>query len=277
MVTIICVYNNVEILNGRLIKSLEDQKAEFELITLDNRKGQFKSAAEAFNAGGKKAHGNLLMFVHQDVCLLGNEWLIQAEFFADKCENLGIAGIAGMRYLKKHFFLKVGTVLPESGVGSVFHGSLKEPWNCNREFFSPIEVQTLDELLLIIPKDVFMRLNLDDVTCDNWHLYGVDYSLAVARLGLKSYILPIPVWHLSTGTVNASYFHTLRKILIKHKDSRRIFTTCGFWYTSVIKNILELTLMCAKAEIGKWAGLNNHGLGPYLRLLKMFYAKTGCI
>lgn len=38
----------------------------------------------------------------------------------------------------------------------------------------PIPVQTLDELLLIIPRRVFEGHKFDESTCDGWHLYGVE-------------------------------------------------------------------------------------------------------
>ncbi|GAG29809.1 unnamed protein product, partial [marine sediment metagenome] len=48
----------------------------------------------------------------------------------------------------------------------------------------PEKVQTVDECLIIIPRPVFDILPFDEKVCDDWHLYAVDYSLGVARLGL---------------------------------------------------------------------------------------------
>ena len=58
MISIVCVYNNERTLKNVLLKSLENQTVEFELITLDNRDNRFKSAAEALNDGGAKAKGD---------------------------------------------------------------------------------------------------------------------------------------------------------------------------------------------------------------------------
>ena len=67
MISIVCVYNNKEILNKYLIKSLESQTEDYELILLDNTQNKFNSAAKALNNGGRKAKGDYIMFVHQDV------------------------------------------------------------------------------------------------------------------------------------------------------------------------------------------------------------------
>ena len=88
MISIVCVYNNQDILNNWLLKSLKHQTVEFELITLDNTRNTFKSAAEALNYGGKKAKGKYIMFVHQDVDLSSDTWLEDVEkmwFFSKKC------------------------------------------------------------------------------------------------------------------------------------------------------------------------------------------------
>ena len=51
MFSVICVYNNEEMLNEILLSSLKNQNFEYELILVDNTKKQFSSAAKALNFG----------------------------------------------------------------------------------------------------------------------------------------------------------------------------------------------------------------------------------
>jgi len=190
----------------------------------------------------------------------------------DEQESVGVAGVAGMRYIKVKMRLKAGRIFAQSAIGTVFHGVTIEPWNGNKKFSGLEEVQTLDELVLIVPRKVFETLHFDGKTCDGWHLYGVDYSLSVKKMNLKSYVLPLPVWHLSTGSINEDYYKTLKKVLFKHKKCKSLYTTCGFWHTNYFLNLFELFIMASKAEIGKWAGLNDHGAHPYTRPIKAFLA-----
>ena len=95
MISIVCVYNNKEILENYLLKNLSTKSVEYELILIDNTNGKFKSAAEAINYGGKKAKGNYLMFVHQDVNLSSPSWLMDVESILKNLDNLGVAGVAG--------------------------------------------------------------------------------------------------------------------------------------------------------------------------------------
>ena len=95
MISIVCVYNNKEILESYLLESVKNQTAKFEFIGIDNTKEQFKSAAKALNYGGRQAKGKYLMFVHQDVDLSTNTWLEEVVKILDEIPNLGIAGVAG--------------------------------------------------------------------------------------------------------------------------------------------------------------------------------------
>ena len=54
MFSVVVVYNSQKTVNKLLLHSLAKQTVEFELISIDNTKGQFKSASEALNYGGRK-------------------------------------------------------------------------------------------------------------------------------------------------------------------------------------------------------------------------------
>ncbi|MBT9140006.1 MAG: hypothetical protein DDT30_00578 [Dehalococcoidia bacterium] len=249
MISVVCVYNNENILNNWLLKSLKNQTVEFELIKIDNTRNTFKSAAKALNYGGKKAKGKYIMFVHQDVDLSSNTFLEEVEKVLDELPNLGIAGVAGKK--------------DEKGVMTVIkHG---DPPKLAGEIYidKPTEVQTLDECLVIIPKSVFSKLQFDEKCCDSWHLYTVDYCLSQARLGLSAYVIPMFVYHKFTGASNKSrfqtilslgslpdgYYQTLGKLLKKHKNHvNRVYTTTGDWSTSY-PLILQRTGFLAKGGL----------------------------
>ena len=239
MISIVCVYNNEKILNDALLKSLKNQTANYELIALDNTEGKFKSAAEALNHGGKQTNGKYIVFVHQDVELSSNSWLADAEKWLDLTDNLGIAGVAGMS--------DIGGSNEERGRNIIKHGNPATEWVWGNPIRKPTSVQTLDECLVIIPKSVFNVLQFDEITCDAWHLYTVDYCLSAKEMGFEVYAIPMNIYHLSAGVANQScwqvilrlgplpsgYYKTLKKLLNKHKSSlKEIYTTCGNWDTS---------------------------------------------
>jgi len=236
MISVICVYNNEKILNDCLLKSLRNQPVKFELITIDNTRGEFKSAAAALNYGGNKATGKYFMFVHQDVTLCSDSFLEDAEKVLDGLTNFGTVGIAG-----KH----------EGSKRRVFSNLKQGPSQLEPLGFihinSPVKVQTIDECLIIIPKSVFDILPFDERVCDDWHLYAVDYCLSAQKLGFDNYVIPMMINHISGGNVAKTtsqlirrlgyfpkgYYRTLKKILNKHRYFvKMIYTTTENWHTA---------------------------------------------
>jgi len=261
MISIVSVYNNEDILNNWLLKSLKDQTVEFELITLDNTRNTFKSVAEALNYGGSKAKGEYIMFVHQDVDLSSNTWLEDVGKMLDSIPNLGIAGVAGVSE-EKH---PVGSRLKSI----IKHGVPPVPVGVPDALIqNPEKVQTLDECLVIVPRSVFNVLTFDEKVCDDWHLYAVDYCLSARKLGFDAYAIPMFIYHRSTGVLTENpfqvilslgpypkgYFHTLEKLLKKHKNHCKyiIYTTCGSWSTSqpLFWQRVRLTIIYLLVKLG---------------------------
>lgn len=231
--SVICAYNNEKILNDYLLKELKNQTINYELILIDNTQGQFKSAAEALNYGGRRANGKYLMFIHQDVDLSSSTWLEETEKILDSISDLGAAGVVGIDNNGKW-------------KGNIKQGELPVTIAKCENIKQPEKVQTLDECLLIIPKSVFNILKFDEKTCDGWHLYGTDYCLDIIKLNLKAYVIPMSIHHksigakrintlqiiMSLGWLPKEYYQILKRILIKHKSQVKIiYTTGGTFYT----------------------------------------------
>jgi hypothetical protein len=243
LISVISIINNDVIAKEFLLRGLSRQNAKYDLILLDNKGFSYRSAAQAYNDGSAKAKGDYLMFVHQDVLLPCRNWLKEAENSLSTVSNLGIAGVAGMlqptfmndfelwaRYylLEKLNLSKVWYY--RYARGNVFHGHEKKFW-LGKFTSEVLSTKTLDELLLIIPASVFENSKFDETTCDNWHLYGVDYSLSASQKCRGVCVLPHPVVHLSTGKVNKGYFKTLAKLIEKHRTEKIINTTIYPWST----------------------------------------------
>jgi hypothetical protein len=231
VISIVCIYNNKEILQSYLLEGLKTQTSAYDLILIDNTAQQFKSAAEGLNHGGRRAKGDYIMFVHQDV-VLESDSLRRIQMILDALPDLGIAGAAGC-------IENVNGV-----VSNMSHGTPPVPVG-NIAVTAPTRVQTLDECLIVVPKNAFSKSKFDEKTCDGWHLYAVDYSLSVKAYGLDAYVVPMTIYHkssglrptfflsfLSPGPVQRDYYNILSKVLSKHRHQYRlVFTTCGTWNT----------------------------------------------
>ena len=225
MLSIICVYNNRDILEKCLLNSLKVQSIEYELILIDNTSGEFNSAAKALNFGGKKSKGKYLMFIHQDFKFDSTTWLEDIENYLNNLDNFGVAGVAGKKSRKCISNIK-------EGVPPVLAGSI--------QITVPEEVLTIDECLIIIHNKLFNIMQFDEICCDDWHLYASDYCLTVKKAGYKVYVLPMDGYHASTGNSfsGETYYPILRKLMKKHKNNyKTIFTTTGSWSTRIPLNV----------------------------------------
>lgn len=215
MFSVICVYNKKDVFESLLLKSLSQQTAPYELIAIDNSKNQYPSVTEALNEGGRRATGKYLMFVHQDVDFLSPTWLEEAERHLDAIPNLGAAGVAGARREGGKDFNShlVGWI---RGIGG--------DWG--HEIAEPIKVQTFDELILMTPRDVFLKTFFDSTTFDFIHLFSSDYCLTVTKKGYDVYVIPGYLLHQSYGSFAGIDNYRLR-LLWKHRDQLPIYTSCG--------------------------------------------------
>ena len=219
-VSIICVYNKTFILKNQLLKSLKIQKSDYELILVDNRNNKFKSATSALNFGAKKATGEYLIFVHQDIIIDNPNWLEETISEIKKLDNPGIVGVAGKTNTR---FIRT----------NILHGTPPKkvtPFPLEK----PEIASTVDECLFIIPKKVFDLLQFDEQTCFDWHLYATDYVLSVKKLGFNPYIIPTNLVHTSEGaSMSEGYYETMKKLQIKHFNEHTIRNCMTDWYTYI--------------------------------------------
>ena len=227
MMSIICVYNNEDTLNEYLIKSLEKQTIDYELILVDNREGKFSSAASALNYGARDATGDYFVFAHQDINFSDEGWIEDTLDKLSGLENAGIVGVAGKT------------------VDSIVRGNIKhglDPVDLSSFKIDKAEkALTLDECLFIIPRDVFKQYPLNEKTCDDWHLYAVDYVYNIKNHGFEAYIIPTVLEHRSKGaSMSESYYTTLPRLQKKYMKRGLIRTCMGDWFTFVPISIQKL-------------------------------------
>jgi hypothetical protein len=210
VISIVCVYNDARSLKDILLKGLERQTVDFELITVDNRDNRYRSAAQALNYGAKEANGKYIAFVHQDVEFQSPSFLCDLERILDGLPNLGIFGGAGMS--------KNGRDFGERARGFKADRDLVVGASDLRE---PEEVQTLDEAIIIVPNSVFRKIKFDEKVFDGWHCYGADYCLSVGQLGLRSYAMTMSAKHRTRFTNVENLLKFQKRLYNKHRSNYR--------------------------------------------------------
>ena len=228
-ISLITVYNNKKLLD-ELLCSLNEQKGvDVDCVMIDNRQKAFSSAAAVLNYGAKKAVGDVLVFLHQDIEFLSDTALEQIYDYATESKNV-IFGAAGVKSRKEDASGKIFTSM-YAGEDKVKNSSLDNATECF----------TLDECLIACHRNCMKDIAFDEKTCDGWHLYGADLCLqAGLDPNLKVMVIPMDyVWHKSNGNADKSYHKTQSKLARKYKGKYDIInTTNGFQYTNGLKRLI---------------------------------------
>ncbi|TKX40348.1 glycosyltransferase family 2 protein [Halorubrum sp. CGM4_25_10-8A] len=222
--SIISVYNDREVLSEYLLDGIDKQTySKYETVLINNEKQQYDSASDALNEGARRASGEYLVFIHQDV-KLPKSYLSKAVSYLSDIDDLGIAGAAGVRETGKY---------SAEGVNTIHHGPDHCEWERGTPISEPTEVETLDELLLIIHRDVFDKYKFSPSLCPGWHLYGVEYSMRMKRIGRSVKVLPLDLWHRSDGGWRGWHHdRTLLRLVRHYTEVDCIHTTGGSWPAS---------------------------------------------
>lgn len=212
-VSIVCVYNDEPVLASCLRRSVEAQAADApqtELIAVDNRERQFSSAGAALNDGARRARNDVVVFVHQDVVLHSLPTLEVAAAELRDAQDIGIMGAVGID-AGKHIIGRIRDRIVRIG----------EPAP------QPRDVDTLDEVLLMVPRAQLLAEPLSEDPLLAWHAYGVEYALRMRRAGRRAVARDIPLTHNSLSTNLAKLDLAHRHVGDAYPELLPIHTTCG--------------------------------------------------
>lgn len=212
-VSIICVFNDEAVLESCLRQSVDAQKSlapESELIAIDNRDGSFRTAGAALNHGARAARASVLVFVHQDVVLHSLPALEEAaaELIADP--TIGIMGAVG---------IDAGDRIVGRIRDRIVHIGERAP--------HPRDVDSLDEVLLLVTADQARREPLSEDPVLGWHAYGVEYAARMRRAGRRAVARDVPLTHNSLSTNLAKLDEAHRHVGDAYPELLPLHTTCG--------------------------------------------------
>lgn len=214
-VSVICVYNNKEQLKEQLQNSLQNQIGDIEMILLDSRQYDFKSAAEALNYGARIATSDIFIFSHQDIYIKEPNGIEKLAVAIANTESGDIIGTQGVKEKSKIYYSNLTA-------GKDYDSSIVNDYKEKL-----IEVSCIDEGLFGMKRETWVQHHFDETLCDNWHLYAVDQALNARRNGHRVWVYPIQMHHFSFGTITLAYMNGLRSLCnVYRKDFKYIWTTC---------------------------------------------------
>ncbi|MBN2057317.1 MAG: glycosyltransferase family 2 protein [Candidatus Saganbacteria bacterium] len=223
--SVLCTYYDKQVFERHTLRTLNEQTYRyFEFLLIDNSNGRCKSAGEAYNSTAAGAKGDFLIIVHQDVSLYSPDWLATLARLVENHE-FGMAGCSGMsRQGQRLGFIK----------------DRKAVWG--RPFCCPQKAQTVDESIMIMPKEVFLDLGGFDHSL-GWNSYGADLSLKCAQRGSDVLVFPLFLWHDSPSALRG-----VEKQLwqLRQRYGRGVHTTSGSTNTG------QLIINSFKSFLPRW-------------------------
>jgi hypothetical protein len=211
-VSIVCVFNDPDVRRDCLDRSVQQHRhevADLEYIPVDNVTGAFASAGAALNHGAAQARHDYVAFVHQDVHLHSLAALEEAAGVL-ATGDFGLLGAVGIR--------SDGRLVGRVRDRVVLLGD---------RAVQPTDVDSLDEVLFLAPRELIRRHPLSESPELAWHAYTVEYGLRVRSLGLRVGAADLPLTHNSMTTNLARLDVAHRAVAARHPDVLPVATTCG--------------------------------------------------
>ena len=206
--SLVVAANADDILQNNLLRSGETDLAK-EIVIKRNA----PSAAMAYNAAMAECTGDVVVFAHQDV-FLPTGWAKKLshgiERLTERDPQWGVAGVYGVTTYGK-------------GAGYVYSTGLRR--FVGRPLSEPIQVRSLDEMLLILRRSADLRF---DERLPGFHLYGTDICLEAEVQGMRNYALPCFALHNSCGIkrLPVSFWQAYIYLRRKWKDRLPVVTPC---------------------------------------------------
>ena len=193
---------------------------EYEIVLVDNSAGKY-GICGAYNEGVRRAKGDILCFMHEDIHYHTDNWGKKVEEHFKKKE-ISLLSTVGSHILPQKGDWRVGyhqyAVLsflqrtPRiASAGSYYVTLAKDGISKDN---SLIKVATVDGVWFCIPRKIFADGNLcfDEITFPNFHMYDIDISMQINKLGGEIYICDnILFEHFSEGNFSADFYNSLLK------------------------------------------------------------------
>lgn len=193
--------------------------ADYELVVIDNSSNRH-SIFSAYNEGVRKATGDIICFMHEDIVLETPNWGQNViRHFADA--ELGLIGVFGGHYMPDLACHIGDSDLLASHYNCRFADGHTESYYTPEQFDASgeVEVVAVDGLWFAIPATLFSKIRFDE-TFNGFHYYDMDICMQVWQAGFKCKVVDdVMMTHRSAGCINQDFVNNSYKFLEKWRAS----------------------------------------------------------
>ena len=226
-ITLSCDPGKIQTLSEGVEACAQGSGHEWAIQVVD---GERYDLFSGYNWGAQRTHGEILVFVHDDVRLLANRCALRQALDLLEQAETGFVGVAGNR-----------TVLADAGGwwreetladarGMAGHPSPENEFGLHWNVWPYLScavfgrVAVLDGVLLMCHRRTFDRLDGFAAACyQGYHFYDIDITFRATLAQLANYAVPFPLYHESLGFPDDQW-ETNRQIFLSRFGSFLPFT-----------------------------------------------------
>lgn len=190
---------------------------DYEIVAIDNHKGAY-DIFQAYNEGVRRSTGDILCFMHDDICYLSTGWGNRV-VSALEPSDVGACAVAGCKVLRKAPSL--------FGIGKYNAINIQRADGTWLDRYSGTTcLATFDGLWFCIKKACFDHIRFDDVTYEGFHFYDMDTAIQLHEAGYRIVFIPdVLIRHNGMGNINVSWLENSFKCYQKNKNVLPLFAT----------------------------------------------------
>lgn len=208
----IVICNRYSQLDPSIVRNIQDTiGVKNEIIPIDNSDSQY-NIFQAYNEGVRRANGDILCFMHDDVIFRKEGWGKVVEKLFNDDPKLGALGVDG------------GHFMPDCPcTWTTCHTTSFKTWRTNidgthteynNKAFSNdnhlVEVASIDGLWMCIRRSLFDTIRFDDKTFTGFHCYDSDICMQILAAGYRIMMTyDVDIVHDSHGTYNKQFFDNI--------------------------------------------------------------------
>ena len=181
---------------------------EYELIVIDNSRNEY-SIFSAYNEGIRRANGDILCFMHEDILYHTQGWGPKVVDYFVQYPQAGLIGVAGTHYMPAMPAAQWDCELSSSSMiqGELINGEYITTTHLHNDYkSSPTEVVAVDGLWMCVPLKMFDKVEWDDSSFKGFHCYDTDMALQVWNAGFEVHLCwDVLIEHKSLGSANKDF------------------------------------------------------------------------